>query len=218
MWQLRPTPREPVESGQGHPERDGAFPYETRVHVDDPTSRERLAKAIAAQLASLSPEPRPVTVVCVGSDRSTGDALGPLVGTRLARTAGAGLTVYGTLEHPVHAANLSERLAAMRRHGHDDLVVAIDACLGKAENVGTISVKPGPLRPGSGVNKTLPPVGAFHVVGVVNVGGFMEYFVLQNTRLSLVMRLADLIADSLVESVTKHWPAMAALVAVSRER
>jgi len=34
-------------------------------------------------------------------------------------------------------------------------------------------------------------------MGVVNVGGFMEYFVLQNTRLSLVMRMADVIAEGL---------------------
>jgi len=45
----------------------------------------------------------------------------------------------------------------------------------------------------------------------------MEYFVLQNTRLSLVMRLAELIADSLVDSVTRHWPKAAAQAAAARE-
>ncbi|MNN53765.1 hypothetical protein D3C81_1685430 [compost metagenome] len=33
-----------------------------------------------------------------------------------------------------------------------------------------------------------------HITGIVNVGGFMEYLVLQNTRLSLVMNMADVIA------------------------
>jgi len=216
MWQLRSKTWGPAQSGHDGP---GAYarPCETRVHIDDPQSRESLAKAIAAHLASFSPAPRPITVVCVGSDRSTGDALGPLVGTRLSRAAPPGVTVYGTLESPVHAANLAERLTALRLESQGEPVIAVDACLGKAENVGTISVKPGPLKPGSGVNKTLPPVGAFHIVGVVNVGGFMEYFVLQNTRLNLVMRLADLIADSLVDSVTKHWRAIGAQVAATRE-
>ncbi|MNY42755.1 hypothetical protein D3C86_1776740 [compost metagenome] len=56
------------------------------------------------------------------------------------------------------------------------------------------------MRPGAGVNKQLPPVGDIHMTGIVNVGGFMEYFVLQNTRLSLVMQLGDKIVSA-VESI-----------------
>ena len=67
-------------------------------------------------------------------------------------------------------------------------VIAIDACLGVSRNVGCISVKKGPLRPGTGVNKRLPWIGDYHIIGIVNVSGFMEHVVLQNTRLSLVMR------------------------------
>jgi len=215
MWQPRSNL---AQADTDRPELSLPRPGETRVHVDDPYGRESLAKAIAAHLGALSAAPGPVTVICIGSDRSTGDALGPLVGTRLSRAALPGLTVHGTLESPVHAANLSERLAALGSRSHDEPVVAIDACLGKAENVGTASVRPGPLKPGSGVHKTLPPVGAFHIVGVVNVGGFMEYFVLQNTRLSLVMRLADLIAESFLDSLTKHRRALAPEVAASRDR
>lgn len=223
MWQTRmqsdvhrekPSPRGPV-SGPGRPALGP--PGETRVHVDDPGAHKELSRAIAAHLASLSSVPAPLTVVCVGSDRSTGDALGPLVGTQLARAGHPGLIVRGTLESPVHAANLAERLDELRQRGEDGLVVAVDACLGKAENVGTVSVKPGPLRPGTGVNKVLPPVGSFHIVGVVNVGGFMEYFVLQNTRLNLVMRLADLIARSLIESLSLHGRVTGAQVAASVE-
>ena len=48
------------------------------------------------------------------------------------------------------------------------------------------------------MNKQLPEVGKMHIIGVVNVGGFMEYLVLQNTRLSLVMRMAEVISESLI--------------------
>ncbi|MFD1902996.1 spore protease YyaC [Paenibacillus rhizoplanae] len=80
----------------------------------------------------------------------------------------------------------------------------MDACLGQSTSVGCIQVVEGPLRPGAGVNKQLPPVGDIHLTGIVNVGGFMEYFVLQNTRLSLVMRLSDIISSSLY-SALKQW-------------
>jgi putative sporulation protein YyaC len=57
------------------------------------------------------------------------------------------------------------------------------------------------VRPGAGVNKELPPVGDIHMTGIVNVGGFMEYFVLQNTRLNLVVKMSEIIAQSLLKAV-----------------
>ena len=49
------------------------------------------------------------------------------------------------------------------------------------------------MCPGAGVSKELPLVGEIFINGIVNVSGFLEYFVLQNTRLSLVFRLAEII-------------------------
>ncbi|MGE5703044.1 MAG: spore protease YyaC [Clostridia bacterium] len=139
-----------------------------------------------------------IVILCIGTDRSTGDALGPLVGTKLKDQYMKTMHVYGTLEEPVHAVNLVEKIEMIQGNHRNPLIVAIDACLGQFSNVGSIHVADGPLKPGAGVKKELPPVGAFHITGIVNVGGFMEYFVLQNTRLFLVMRMAEVIATSLL--------------------
>lgn len=177
-----------------------------RVRLNEAGAVPTLARGILGHLQMSVPKPSAITFVCIGSDRSTGDALGPLVGTRLnEQIHHPGVNIRGTLDNPVHAANLSEHLDCLSRHGRDHLVVAIDACLGRSENVGTACVKAGPLRPGTGVNKNLPSVGHFHLVGVVNVGGFMEYFVLQNTRLNLVVRLADLIAEAITQSLDAYF-------------
>ncbi|MFC6647655.1 MULTISPECIES: spore protease YyaC [Paenibacillus] len=146
----------------------------------------------------------PIVIICVGTDRSTGDSLGPLVGTTLARFRSPLFHLYGTLEEPVHAINLEETLTLVYQKHANPFIIAIDACLGQSTSVGCIQVVEGPLRPGAGVNKQLPPVGDIHLTGIVNVGGFMEYFVLQNTRLSLVMRLSDIISSSLY-SALKQW-------------
>lgn len=138
-----------------------------------------------------------VVIVCIGTDRSTGDSLGPLVGTNLTKLGVP--NVYGTLEDPVHAANLEDTLELIQRKHPNTLTIAIDSSLGKSENVGAIRVKQGPIKPGSGVNKKLPSVGDIGITGCVNVGGFMEYFVLQNTRLSLVVSMADTITNYLVQ-------------------
>ncbi len=146
-------------------------------------------------------------IVCIGTDRSTGDSLGPLTGTALQeRLSGYGIPVYGTLEEPVHATNLSEVITTITTNHLGRPVIAIDACLGRSENVGYITVKPGPLKPGTGVNKNLPAVGDVHLIGVVNVGGFMEYFVLQNTRLNLVIRMAATIAGAIGSCLTGTLP------------
>lgn len=167
-----------------------------RVHVNDPQASLALTGRLAGLLHALGYPGKKVLVICVGSDRSTGDSLGPLTGTRLEELALPGLAVRGTLDEPVHATNLERVLAAAtaRYPGHP--LVAIDACLGNPETVGTISLGRGPLRPGAGVHKRLPELGDICLTGVVNVGGFMEYFVLQNTRLSLVVRMAGVIADA----------------------
>lgn len=166
---------------------------EERVHYRDACADTLLASYLAR--ASGQPLTRSGTcVLCIGSDRSTGDALGPLVGTLLQKQAPLGLYVRGTLEEPVHAGNLAQTLQSLHRALPGATVVAIDACLGREENIGVISAGLGALKPGAGVRKTLPQVGDLHITATVNVAGFMEFLVLQNTRLSLVVGMAEVIA------------------------
>ncbi|AGT33866.1 hypothetical protein M493_18315 [Geobacillus genomosp. 3] len=158
--------------------------------------------SIAWRIASLLPDPlaQPVVIVCIGTDRSTGDSLGPLVGTMLKEKLLTRFHVYGTLEEPIHAVNLEEKVRAIQLIHRDPFMIAVDACLGRLKSVGAITVAKGPVRPGAGVNKQLPPVGDAHITGVVNVSGFMEFFVLQNTRLHLVMNMAKTIASGIYEA------------------
>jgi len=143
--------------------------------------------------------PKELVVLCIGTDRSTGDALGPLIGTWLNNKRLNGVRVLGNLENPLHAVNLEETLRRLIINDKTQrIVIAVDACLGKYENVGWITVRPGPLKPGAGVNKKLPPVGEISIHGVVNVGGFLEYLVLQSTRLSLVIRMAEVIGEGIL--------------------
>lgn len=197
MWQRFSRTLEKSWPGQG---------VRNRIHVDDTSAARCLSSAVLDHLTPIVHTEKQVTIVCIGTDRSTGDALGPLVGSRLISISPPGVKLLGTLDKPVHAANLNDVLEQMRRDDprNKRYVIAVDACLGRSESVGFMSVKHGPLHPGTGVNKTLPPVGDCHIMGVVNVGGFMEYFVLQNTRLSLVMRMADTIADALALAL-EQW-------------
>lgn len=172
-----------------------------RVMHSESNSIELLSDRLFTSLQQV-PRHQPIVLVCIGTDRSTGDSLGPLVGTQLKKNAVEGFHLYGTLEDPVHAMNLSETLTTIHQHFNNPYIIAVDACLGQLTSVGCIQIGQGPVKPGAGVNKELPPIGNMHITGIVNVGGFMEYFVLQNTRLSLVMNMSDVIARSFVNALT----------------
>jgi putative sporulation protein YyaC len=166
-----------------------------RVDGEDPFAVQQIKFALQSLLLELyRPGEQQLVVLCIGTDRSTGDSLGPLTGTKLSRLQPRDTAVFGTLDEPVHAVNLAETVAMIESQFTQPIILAVDACLGRTESVGSIDIGSGPIRPGAGVNKDLPAVGQIHINGIVNVGGFLEYFVLQNTRLNLVIRLAEAIA------------------------
>ncbi|MEN2766796.1 spore protease YyaC [Ornithinibacillus xuwenensis] len=157
-----------------------------------------LCESMSEQLIAWFPNvPKEYVIVCVGTDRSTGDALGPLTGTYLQDKKLKHMSVYGTLQDPVHATNLQDYIQLINQQHKNPFIIAIDACLGKTSSVGQIIACEGALKPGAALNKPLPPIGDVHITGVVNISGFMEYSVLQNTRLSIVVEMAKNIANLL---------------------
>lgn len=138
-----------------------------------------------------------IVFVCIGTDRSTGDSLGPLIGYKINDLSYKNVYVHGNLDEPVHAKNLDKVMDRILIQYDKPFVVAIDACLGRMDHVGYITVGEGSIKPGSGVKKDLAPVGDMHITGIVNFGGFMDYLILQNTRLSIVMKMADMISMSI---------------------
>ncbi|RDW15240.1 spore protease YyaC [Oceanobacillus arenosus] len=162
-----------------------------RMLHTDPILFETIGEKIISWLPNSA---REYVIVCIGTDRSTGDALGPLVGSYLDEMRPRHMTIYGTLHEPVHATNLTESMMMINEAHTNPFIIAIDACLGKNTSIGQIITGTGPLKPGAALNKPLPEVGNLHITGVVNIGGFMEYSILQNTRLSIVVDMAKQIA------------------------
>ncbi|KGX93685.1 hypothetical protein N781_00245 [Pontibacillus halophilus JSM 076056 = DSM 19796] len=164
---------------------------EERFHYED----DLLLSGMTEKLLEWVPSNRDLVLVCIGTDRSTGDSFGPLLGSLLEEKRLNHVHVYGTLDEPVHAVNLEEKLQTIGENHQNPFIIGIDACLGKVSSVGSLIIGKGPVKPGAAVKKQLPEVGELHITGVVNVSGFMEYFVLQNTRLNLVMHMSKRVAQ-----------------------
>ncbi len=169
------------------------------IHYFNPMDKHALSnfvKTLSILMKKLDRKNKEIVVVCIGSDRATGDALGPIVGHFLA-TQQKNFHLYGTLENPVHAKNLEAALSLIHTSHPNSIIIAVDASLGIAEHVGYITVGEGSLSPGVGVAKSLPAVGDLFITGIVNLSGFGGQMLLQTTRLNLVMHLADFIYQGL---------------------
>lgn len=157
---------------------------------------------------------RDIVLLCVGSDRSTGDSLGPLIGHKLQRTLNNKMYIYGTLKEPVHAVNLEYMVETIYDIHKEPFIIAVDASLGTRNHIGYVTLSDMPLRPGLGVKKSLPEVGDICITGIVNLSGAMDGILLQSTRLSTVMELADFISIGIFIAI--HSWSSSSITCISR--
>lgn len=178
----------------------------TYININDPNHFKVFCTQLSDYLTYYLPlYNHELVLVCIGTDRATGDSLGPLVGYKLKFLPYNKVTLYGNLETPVHAKNLNDTLDQILIQHPNALVIAIDACLGSAQNVGCLTLGEGAIRPGAGVKKELPPVGHLHITGIVNFSSLMNMVILQNTRLSLVMKMADTISSGIKYCLWRYY-------------
>ena len=176
-----------------------------RITIDgiSPFASSEVGKYLTKTLSYTLINKRPIIFLCIGSDRATGDSLGPLIGYKLKNSSKNNIYIYGSLENPIHSLNLSTILDKINSNFTNPFIVAIDACLGTVQDVGKIIIEDAPLCPGLGVKKELPSVGDVSIKGVVNIYGSLEFTVLQNTRLYTVMSLADSISNGINYFINK---------------
>lgn len=72
-----------------------------------------------------------IVFLCIGTDRVTGDCLGPYIGAQLSSHTFPMIHVYGTLSDPVHALNLTDTLQEIQNRHPGCLIIAIDSSLGQ---------------------------------------------------------------------------------------
>lgn len=176
----------------------------TYVNTNNVTARSEFSNAFYRVLQRVYSEDKELILLCIGTDRVTGDSLGPMIGYKLSRHIPRGI-IYGTLEDPVHAKNLTKTVKQIYRNHKNPLIIAIDASLGRTESVGCLTVGEGTIKPGAGVNKDLPEVGDMFITGIVNLHGVFGNVSIQNTRLGVVMKMADIAYYGIVNGLNRVY-------------
>lgn len=167
--------------------------YSFNVYNSLATGGEVMAlKKIMSQLAA------PPVIVCIGSDLSVGDSLGPVTGTKLKeKLQGQNVYVYGTLAKPITAHEVKYMNNFIRSTHPDSAVIAVDAAVGAAGDIGLIKVAKRGLKPGSGANKRLSKLGDVSIMGIVAEKSLFNYSLFSSTRLNMVYKMAEIIAEGL---------------------
>lgn len=105
-------------------------------------------------------------IVCFGTKNVSGDSLAPEVGSILKHDYKLPVFIYGDLERPIDAIHAMEAITHIREVHQNSVIIAVDACVGKKEDIGKIRVKQGGVRPAEAINKK---IGAFGDVGILGI-------------------------------------------------
>ncbi|MBN8199790.1 spore protease YyaC [Bacillus sp. NTK034] len=165
------------------------------ISIKETTEEAEIEKMVAKLKQIFYSTSRDIVILCIGSDRSTGDSLGPLAG-KILKEKNITYPVYGTLQEPVHALNIKKVINEIKETHHDPFIFGIDACLGDERQIGYLLIREGSFIPGNAVNRALPSVGDYHLKAIVNtLDPLSPVHSLNSTRLYMVLKLAEIIAE-----------------------
>lgn len=162
-----------------------------KIHYDDHNSYMEIANKLKKHIKD------DTVIICVGTDKCIGDCLGPLVGSLLIEN-NFPLPVFGTLQSPIHALNIEERLQYINKIHPNSFTIGIDACLGENNAIGEIHIRDYPIHPGKGVGKYLPEVGNISIIGIVDSSDSSVFFTSRSIRLYFIMEMAKVISKALL--------------------
>lgn len=162
---------------------------------------EQSDMGIFQSLIECNPKNKKPIFVCIGSDLVLGDSLGPLVGTFL-KNKGIKSYVYGTLNFPITAKEVEYARTYLKQMHPSSIIIAIDAAIGSADDVGLIRVLNKGLKPGLGVDKNLGTVGDNSIIGIVAGKSLQNYNLFNMTRLNLIYKMADQISEGIAKYVS----------------
>jgi putative sporulation protein YyaC len=159
---------------------------------------EQASMGIFQSLIECNPKNKKPIFVCIGSDLVLGDSLGPLVGTFL-KNKGVKSYVYGTLNIPITAKEIEYVRTYLKQMHPSSTIIAIDAAIGSADDVGLIRVINKGLKPGLGVDKNLGTVGDSSIIGIVAGKSLQNYNLFNMTRLNLIYKMAEQISNGITK-------------------
>jgi len=164
-------------------------------NVNDKNVVENICGCLSSVLQGEVP-----VIVCIGTDLSIGDSLGPLTGTMLTEKD-VNTFVYGKFNSLITAKRVIEMKGFIDSAHKYTKTLVIDAAIGKKEDIGNIKISVAPLKPGLGARKNLPSIGDISIIGVVAEKSGANYSFLNLTRLSPIYKMSKILSTAIEKYV-----------------
>lgn len=145
-------------------------------------------------------------ILCVGTQKVSGDMLGPMVGSILTEKYNINSYVYGTLNNPVNGLNIEEYISFIKKIHSKSLIITVDAAMGLKNEVGLVKLKKDGIVAGAAFGRKKKTIG-IGLVGVVAEKDDNPINKLMTVKVSFVECLAEKIAtviDSSINSLKKY--------------
>lgn len=104
-----------------------------------------------------------IIIINIGTDKCTGDSFAPFLGSLL-ELQGSKFKFYGTLEDPIHARNVREKIDLILEKHKNAFVIAVDSSISEEEYFRGIYVLNRSIEPGSALFKEIKSVGHISIV------------------------------------------------------
>lgn len=144
-------------------------------------------------------------ILCIGSDLSVGDSLGPVTGTKLKELlSGLNCYVYGTLAKPITAHEVKYMNDFLKFTHPNSPIIAVDAAVGNAGDIGLIKIAKRGLKPGSGANKKLAKIGDVSIMGIIAEQSMFNYSLFSATRLNIIYKMSEIISEGIASFVLDY--------------
>jgi putative sporulation protein YyaC len=149
-----------------------------------------------------------IIIICIGTDKITGDCFGPLVGTKLINMLEKynfyNINIYGSLEKNINYTNVQQLINNINNEHTNSCKIVIDSALSKKENIGKLFITNKKVSLGSGLKKEKLEIGDISITAVVGKDYQIPKYnfkALQNISLNVVMNLADIVANGIYETI-----------------
>lgn len=163
------------------------------------------SQGVCLSLKNVVPSNNTPVILCIGSDLSVGDSLGPITGTKLKeKLKNLNCYVYGTLSKPITAHEVKYMNEFLKATHPASPVIAVDAAVGLAGDIGLIKLSDRGLKPGSGANKKLSKVGDVSIMGIVAEHSMFNYSLFSATRLNIIYKMAEIISEGIASFILEN--------------
>ena len=113
--------------------------------------------------------------LCVGTDKIIGDAIGPIVGTKLEKELekdntnykAKNINIYGKIGDTLNFKNARGLIQFMEKQYKNPFIVTIDAALSERDNIGEIIINEGKIELGNSLGKGIEWNSNINIKGVV---------------------------------------------------